>query len=83
MDIDWPTPSHYNDIIDRVVNGRFVLIPKTSCNINLPIFKTLWKNLRITFVVGTLKKKIKINMAKFKAPFDEKQFYTKIPKFKV
>jgi hypothetical protein len=30
-----------------------------------------------------IKKKFKIDMAKFKAPFDEKQFHTKIPKFKV
>ncbi len=29
------------------------------------------------------KKLFKIDMAKFKAPFDEKQFHAKIPKFKV
>jgi len=60
-----------------------MLISRTSCNINFPILKNPWKNLRTTLIVGTLKKKFKIDMAKFKAPFDEKQFHTKIPKFKV
>ncbi len=60
-----------------------MLIPGTSCNINLPTFKKPLEKPKNNPRIGTLKKLFKIDMAKFKAPFDEKQFHTKIPKFKV
>jgi hypothetical protein len=60
-----------------------MLISRTSCNINFPIKKNPLEKPKNNPSSRDIKKKFKIDMAKFKAPFDEKQFHTKIPKFKV